>query len=281
MAYSNFKVQGFTHGTQNMLPDEIIDTDASSGSLDWITVDGSVELARGRALLGQDGTQGGIYVDIIAPKKDGTSVKFRKTDTKIQYLNGSTWTDVITGLTAAADYTFASYISLAGAYVYIGGVDGLYKIATANPASYKNMYDTAKNYKGFILINDQRMFLWNRSNDKPDKTGLYLSKIDPQRTNYTTVTNETLATGDGVTTTFTGTLTQATGTRFVFGLTLNTSPASVTATDDYVGVITGTGLTGTINYATGAYSLTFSSPLNTNNYILTRVIVQICFLPIK
>lgn len=259
MAYSSYTVQSYTHGTQNMLPAEVIDKDAASASINWITVDGHIELTRGRALVGQDGTSGGIFGDIIASKKDGTHVRFRKTNTKIQYFDGTNWQDIITGLTAGADYTFSNYISLAGSYVYASGVDGLYKIATANPASYKSMYVDGRNHKGFTIINDQRMFLWNRSDGTPDKTALYMSKIDPQGTNYTTVTGEVLGTGDGVQTTFTATLAQCTGTRFVFGISITTNPATVTSLDNYSGVITGTGVTGTINYATGAISLTFTT----------------------
>lgn len=259
MAMKEFKTSGFVSGVQNKLPTEKIAQDAASTSLGWITEDGNIFLSYGRQLVGSDGPQGGIFGEIFAPKKDGTRVHFRKANTKIQYFNGTTWVDVITGLTAGSNYTFAPYISLAGAYVYCFGPDGLYKIATANPGSYKDMFDEAKNYKGFAIINQQRTILWNRSNGNVDKMGLYLSKIDPQGTNYSTVTNEVVGTGDGTTTTFTGTLAQATGKRFVFGCTLSMSDASITGNDSYVGTITGTGVTGTINYATGAYSLTFTT----------------------
>lgn len=259
MAMKEFKTSGYTSGIQNKLPTEKIAQDAASTSSGWITEDGNIFLSYGRAILGTDGPQGGIFGQIFAPKKDGTKVHFRKSNTKIQYYNGTTWVDVITGLTAGADYTFAPYISLAGAYLYCFGPDGLYKIATANPSSYKDMFDEAKNYKGSAIINEQRTLLWNRSNGNVDKMGIYLSKIDPQGTNYTTVTNEIVGTGDGVTKTFTGTLAQATGKRFVFGCTLSMSDASITGNDSYVGTITGTGVTGTINYATGAYSLTFTT----------------------
>lgn len=53
-------------------------------------------------------------------KADGTVVQFRKINTKIQYYNTTTllWVDVVTGLTASAEYTFARYQSLAGAFIY-------------------------------------------------------------------------------------------------------------------------------------------------------------------
>lgn len=261
-----FKTIGFVSGTQNKIPSENIAQDAASSSLNWVTKNGILELIGGRQEVGTEGALGGIFGQIWAPKKDGTSVHIRKTNTKIQYWNGTAWTDIVTGLTAGAMYTFSSYISLAGAYVYASGVDGLYKIATANPGSYKDMFDNAKNYKGYSIINDQRMFLWNRSNGTVDKTGLYLSKIDPQGTNYTTVTAEVL--GASGSTTYTGTLAQATGKRFVFGLTVSgTTGAGVeTFTDNYVGGLVGNlGGTGTINYATGAYSVTFNGAVTSGN----------------
>lgn len=261
-----FKTIGYISGTQNRIPAENIAQDAASSSISWITKNGILELAGGRQAIGTEGAIGGVFGQIWAPKKDGTRVHFRKTNTKIQYWNGTAWADIITGLTAGSTYTFSSYISLAGAYLYASGVDGLYKIATANPGSYKDMFDNAKNYKGYSIINDQRMFLWNRSNGTVDKTGLYLSKIDPQGTNYSTVTGEVL--GASGSTTYSGTLAQATGKRFVFGLTISgTTGAGVeTFTDNYTGTLTGNlGGTGTINYATGAYSVTFNGAVTSGN----------------
>lgn len=255
-----FKTIGYVSGTQTKIPSENIAQDAASDALNWITFDGHLELARGRQAIGAMGALGGIFGEIFAPKVDGTKVHFRKTKNKIQYFDGSAWQDIITGLTDDSSYTFALYNSLAGAYVLAGGPDGFYKIATANPGSFKNMYVDGTNHKGYIIINEQRTFLWSRFDGTPDKTALYLSKIDPQGTNYTTVTNEVIATGDGVTTHFTGTLAAATGKRFVFGVNINMNPTGIVGTDNFVGVITGAGITGTINYATGAYVLDFTVP---------------------
>jgi hypothetical protein len=60
---------------------------------------------------------------------------------------------------------------------------------------------------------------------------------------------------------FTGTLAfkGTTPTATCHALALNTNPSSVTATDNFLGVISGTGVTGTINYTTGAFSLTFTT----------------------
>lgn len=260
-----FKTKGYISGIQNKLPKEDIKQDAGSDALNWLALDGVLELARGRALVGSAGAIGGVYGEIFAPKRDGTKVHFRKINTKIQYYNGSTWTDVITGLTSGSNYTFSSYISQMGAYVYACGTDGLYKIATANPASYKDMYDSTKNYRGFAIINDQRMFMWNTTKPNVDKTAIYLSKIDPQGTNYTTVTNEVL--GASGSTTYTGTLSAVTGKRFCrVSSIVGTTTTTETFTDNGSGILTSDkGGTGTINYATGAYSVTFSATVTSGN----------------
>lgn len=72
----------------------------------------------------------------------------------------------------------------------------------------------------------------------------------------TSVTNESLGTGNGSTVTFSGTLAH-------FPLrpgTFSVTAGSVTGTDKSYGTITGAGISsGTINYKTGAYSVTFST----------------------
>lgn len=264
----DFKTQLYNSGIQNKVDSELIAQDAASDSLSWITEDGRIQLARGRQEEGTDASVavGGIYGEIFAPQNDGGSVHFRKKNTKIQYNLAGVWTDIVTGLTDASLYFFAPYASLAGNFVYIGGPDGLYKIHTSFPGTAKNMYDATKNHKGFILINESRMFLWNRFDLPTDKTALYLSKIDPQGTNYTTVTNENL--GSSGSTTYTGTLAAISATRFVFGLNITgTTGAGVeTFTDNNNGVLTGNlGGTGTINYATGAYSVTFNGAVTSGN----------------
>lgn len=264
----DFKTQLYNSGIQNKVDSELIAQDAASDSLSWITEDGRIQLARGRQEEGTDASVavGGIYGEIFAPQNDGGSVHFRKKNTKIQYNLAGVWTDIVTGLTDASLYFFAPYASLAGNFVYIGGPDGLYKIHTSFPGTAKNMYDATKNHKGFILINESRMFLWNRFDLPTDKTALYLSKIDPQGTNYTTITNEVL--GASGATTYTGTLAAISATRFVFGLNITgtTGTGVETFTDNNNGVLTGNlGGTGTINYATGAYSVTFHAVTTAGN----------------
>jgi hypothetical protein len=261
MATRSQSVNAFISGTHNLLDEELVPKDAATDSLNWITKDGRIELVYGRQLVGAEGLTGKSYGEHTAYKVDGTEVRFRKAGTKVQYLNGTTWTDCITGLTAS-DVTFSNYTSLAGAFVFITSPDdGIYKIVTANPTDEINLYDSTKNFKGYSIIDKGRMLMWNTPTDK---TGLYGSYIDAQNsTVYTTVTGEALAD------VATGTLAFKAGNakRNCFGVTITDTSSGEVFTDNYNGVLTGSlGSTGTINYATGAFTISGQSGAGTASY---------------
>lgn len=249
MAVTKQRIEKFVSGTQNLLPDEEIAQDAAKASLNWLTRDGRIELIFGRQTIGGSGAAGKNYAEHTAFRADGTKVRFRKVDGSIQVLVGSVWTNVITGLTVNADYVCSNYQSLAGAFVFFFGVDGIYKVATANPTSYASMYDASKNFKGYGFIDKARTILWGR---KEDPTGLYGSYIDAQNgTVYTTVAGEATAS-------LGGTLAFKAGgsKRTAFGVTITLTGTGEVYTDNFNGVLTGSlGGTGTINYMTGAYTL--------------------------
>ena len=258
-------IEGFTSGTHNLISDELIPNDAASESLGWLTTDGKIELMYGRKALGAEGASGKVWAQHTAFKTDGSSVFFRKiwdgTEGKIQYLNGTTWTDVITGL-ANADVTFTNYSSLSGNYVYIGGPeDGLFKIVTANPGSYADVYNSAKNFKGYLFIDRGRAIMWNTTTDS---TGLYGSYIDAQDGDvYTTVASES------ITDVASGTLAFKAGgaTRTCFGVQITDTSSGEVFTDNYDGTLTGdAGGTGTINYMTGAFTITGQTGAGTADY---------------
>lgn len=233
----NSELKYFTSGAHNLLDDTLIPSDAASDEKNWFTQDGRIKLVGGRIPVNAEGLTGSITGEIFGFKVDGSTVHWRKAGTKIQYDNGSSWVDVITGLTAGADYSFTNYSSLAGAFTFAFGADGIFKMNNANPGSYISMYDSTKNFKGRAFINKGRAILWNRVEDK---TGIYGSHIDPQNsTVYTSVGNESIgSTGDGSTKTFTSTLAfkAAGATRNAFAVTVRAI----------------TGATKTINAATQA-----------------------------
>lgn len=245
----------YDKGVHNLLDSEKIHDTASKDEENFITRDGKVVLVGGREVVGADGAVGEVTGLHKGYKVDGTTVLYRKIGTKIQYLNGTTWTDTITGLTSDAEYTFANYSSVAGSFTFVGGVDGLWKIVNSHPASAVDVYNASKNFKGHIAIDSGRMFLWNRAEDK---TGLYGSYVDAQdSTVYTTVSGESI--GIAGSTNYTGTLVFKGGgsRRTCFGVSF--TDGVETFTDNYDGTLTGSaGGTGTVNYATGAYDITFN-----------------------
>ena len=258
-------IKQFVSGTHNLMDNEVIPNDAASDSINWTTKDGVIALSYGRFLVGQLGASGQVQNQGTGYKTNGGKIQYRKKGTVIQYLNGSTWTDVITGLNATHDYVFSNYTSLAGSFTFALGRGGLFKMHNANPGSFIDMYDATKNFKAKGIIDKARMLIWDIENDP---TGLRGSYIDSQSGSvYTTVTNEAGATANGVLTTFSGVLAfkGSNPKSNCFGVSLNMNPSGITATDDFNGVISGTGVTGTINYITGAWTLTFAvAPLNTH-----------------
>ena len=253
-------VSAFQSGVHNNLDKELIPNDAASDALGWITTEGRIELMYGRQAIGGEGSAGRVIAQHIGYKTDGTAVQFRKiwtgSDGVVQYLNGSTWTNVITGLPNSI-VTFTNYASLSGNYVYIGGPqDGLFKIVTANPGSYADVYDSTKNFKGYNFIDRGRMILWSAENDE---SGLYGSHIDSQDSDvYTTVSSEAI--GSSGSTNYTGTLAFKSGgsTRSCFGVTF--TDGTTTLTVGYDGNVNADSAgSGTVNFMTGVYDITFDS----------------------
>ena len=258
-------ITAFVSGTHNQISDELIPRDAASESLGWLTTDGRIELMYGRTPQGAAGATGRVIEKHTGNKTDGTAVFFRKiwdgTEGKVQYLNGSTWTDIITGL-PNSEITFTNYSSLAGNFVYLGGPeDGLFKIVTANPGSYADVYSSTKNFKGYFFIDRARSIMWGTKNDS---TGLYGSYIDAQDSDvYTTVASE------AITDVASGTLAfkAAGATRTCFGVQITDTSSGEVFTDNYDGTLTGDdGNTGTINYMTGAFTITGQSGAGTADY---------------
>lgn len=257
----NYKTKAYSKGIHNLFSDEIIPSDALSQAQGWITKDGTLELARGRVLQGDVGGVGSVSDTHTGYTVNGTPVFFKKSGTTVKTLVGSTWTDVITGLTEDAPTSFSNYSSLAGTFVYIFSTDGIYKIMTANPTSYTSLYDAAKNFKGVAFIDKGRSILWGRTKDK---TGLYGSWIDAQNsTTYTAVT------GEAITDVASGTLAFKAGgaTRTCFAVSITDTSSSEVFTDNYDGTLTGSaGSTGTINYTTGDFTITGQSGAGTATY---------------
>ena len=257
------EIRNFEKGVINNLEQQSIPDGAASDSLNWLTLGDRIELTGGYTLLGTEVTGTGRISGLkVATRADGTKQIFRTRGKKLEYYNLTTldWSEAGSdqlGTTAdGEDICFTEYVSLAGNQTWFSSPNSsLYKIMTANPANPVDQYLSTKNYKSFIKVVLNWLYFWNT---RTDKTGIYRSYIDNRQ--YTTVTNENIGTGTGAQTTFIATLAFKGGgsRRTCFGVTA--TDGTETFSDNYSGTLTGSlGGTGTINYATGAISVTFNS----------------------
>ncbi len=249
----NSELKFFNSGTQNLLDDTLIAADAASASKNWYTQDGRLKLVPGRVPIGTEGALGKNTGQKFGYKTDGTLVHYAKLGTVIQYFDGSDWQDCVTGLTENADYFMANYSSLAGAFTFFIGPDGIWMVNNGVPGSSQALYKSTVNFKfAGGLINQGRMIAWGRVEDK---TGLYGSFIDAQNsTVYNTVTAETTSASPS-------TLGFKSGNPYAncFGVVITLDSSGEKFTDNYLGVLVGDmGGTGTIDYITGDFTLSVS-----------------------
>ena len=271
-----------------MIPDFIIDTfrginttikdlkvlkpGFSPDSKNWITSKekDSISLRRGYARLGLTEVTGsgkitGLGVGI---RYNGVEIPFFSYLRKIKYYDVATDDNIEVGTNllptgaSGEDVWFQAYQSLAGSFVYFGSPNSsVYKVPTANPASAVDQLVASYRF-GVFHIGQNRSFAGQRKGTtagNEDKTGLFLSYIDKSLlSSFTQVTGESYGTGDGTTKTFAKTLTAITGVRTA--MYPSVTDGTETFIDDRNGNMVGNlGGTGTINYATGAMSVTFNT----------------------
>lgn len=255
-------VKIFKEGTIDSLEARAIPRGAASRSLNWLTMGDHIELRRGFSFMGDTSQQSGTG-KVTGLKKCTNAaqveVLFYTYGQKCKYYDEATdeFIEVGSDLLGAAadgeDISLEEYVTNAGNQMWLNSPNcaGFFKIMTANPGSAKDHYDSSKNYKGHIKIDTNACFLWGRTSDK---TGVYRSYID--ELNSTTVTAEAIGASGSLT--YTGTLAAIAAKRTVFAVTF--TDGTETFSDNYDGTLTGSlGGTGTINYTTGAYSITFNS----------------------
>ena len=261
----------FKYGVIDSIEARSIPRGASSSSLNWQHKGDHIELRRGAKFLGESsvntgsGRASGIKKVIDAA---GIEQLFASYGKKVKHFNRTTeeWeengsdllgSDIVDANGISKDTVFfAEYVSPAGNQLWVSSPHavGLFKMMVANPTSAaKDMYSSAVNFLGHIKIDLSRMLLWRR---KESPSSIYGSYIDDQ--GYTTVAAEVLGTGDGVTLTFTDTAAAISSVRTIFAIAIKVNGTQV-AVDDYNGVITGTGITGTVNYITGEISVTWTA----------------------
>ena len=251
------RIQNFDKGLVTQLEAQSIPEQAASASLNWLTLGDRIELSGGYTIIGTENTGTGKITGLhVAEKVDGSLLPIRTHGKKVEYYT-TDWvesgTDVLTTAADGEDVAITSYTSLAGYQAWISSPNsGFFKMMLANPGSIKDLYSSAKNFKGYIKSANQSIYCWYRLNNK---NYLYRSYKDLQNTTvYTTVTAEAI--GSSGSTTYSGTLAAISGVKTCFNIVF--TDGTQTMTDNKNGGFTGDG-TGTINYATGAYSITFNS----------------------
>ena len=265
----NTEIKIWLHGLINRISAEKIPADAASDSQNFLTEGDRISLRRGMALVGTENVGASkITGEHIAYKRDGTQLHLRSRAAKVEYYDETTddWVEVgsnILGTAASGeDVSFANYDSPAGAQCWFSSPNsGLFKMMVANPGSAEDNFDGTKNYKGKLRIKLNRMSMWGTKVSgytSANTTSLFDSYIDART--YTTVTAQAVAD------VATGTLTDVTGIRTCFGVSITHTASGEIFTDNYNGVLTGSlGGTGTINYTTGAFT-TSASGAGTSTY---------------
>ncbi|MES2225000.1 MAG: hypothetical protein V4478_03360 [Patescibacteria group bacterium] len=269
----NRLVETYKYGVISTLEPITIPPGAAQDSLNWLTMGDHIELRRGFEYIGTESVNEGVGKATGLRKvvlASGAERIFGSYGKKAKYFDDVTtneWveigTDILGNNVVDADgigkesVSFEEYVGLAGNQLFINStnIGGYYKVMVANPTDYTNMYDSAKNKKGLIKIDNNRTLLWQTLKDQ---TGLNGSYIDTQA--YVTVASESIGTGDGAAVTFTGTLAfrAANPVNTAFGISV--TDGVETFTDDFNGILIGSlGGTGTINYTTGAISVTFAT----------------------
>lgn len=174
----------------------------------------------------------------IGSKIDGTEIPFFTHDRKVKYFDATTGdfievkVDSLPLEASGEDISIEPYNNIAGSFIYISSPhSSVYKIPVANPGSIVDQQ--SKTFKGYFKIKQNRMFMWNILNATTgffDRTGLSLSYIDKTTySQYPTVSNESLGTGDGVTKAYSGTLAgRSSGAMTVFNIKINAGGAIAT-----------------------------------------------------
>ncbi len=267
-------IKNFNKGLFTRLENESIPLGAASDSNNWQSLGDRIELRRGQILMGSDVTGSGRVTGLMVGSQfDGTQIPFRTRDSKIEYYDTVTsdWiesgSDRLGAPALGEDVAIEQYHSLAGAFAYFSSKNsGIYKIPIANPGSVVDLASTT--FRGKIRIKQNRTFLWDRKDSDGgfDTTGLYGSYIDKDElSDFTAVTSETGFTGavDSANKTYTKAALAFKGgdakrTCMYVSVYATTGAGVETFRDSRNGtLVSNFGGTGTINYATGAVSVTF------------------------
>lgn len=257
------------YGLVNAIDSDKLKAGVVVDGLNWLITTDKLELRRGMRTLGSDAGAGQITGLRVGRKIDGNDLLFKTRARKIEYYDETImdWIEIGTDSLPVAsdgeDIALEPYTSLAGYAMYLSSPhSSIYKIMLANPGSLIDMSSTS--FRGKIRIRNGGMMLWDRlgSTGGKDKSGLYRGKLDKDAySDFTLVSAEAIA-GSGATRSGTLAFKASGAKRSCFNVTF--TDGTETFNDNFDGTLTGSaGGTGTINYATGEYSITFAAPATT------------------
>lgn len=249
----------FKYGIINKIPVNKTPDGSAYDSLNWLTLKGRIELARGYTPLGTEIAAAGRVTGLkTGIRADGLNVAFKTYGKKVAYYNDTVgdWTEigldllgsgVVNSAGVAEDISLDFFEPVAGKQMWINSPHaGPFKIMIVNPGDAISMYDASYNYKGYIRIYDNQAYLFNI--DAFDLTTVRTSYIEVRgRADYTQVVAESVTNGAA--------LSVKAGHPKASFLDISGTGGAETFTEDLNGKLVGSaGGTGTINYATGVIS---------------------------
>jgi len=258
MAYKEKEVTLFKNGIINELDAETLPPGSASDSDNFLSLGDKLELARGQMQLGDSETDSG-HVDGIGAGTDveGNEYLYKYFKGKIRRYNsvGALWGDVVDfGSANAEDMTFSLGRTPAGAFLWASSPNtGLVRMNMANPDSYIDFYGAAADvWRGYCKIKSNALWMWQVNEFGAVFWRSHLGDDYP----YTAITLESYGTGSPPQKTFAHTTAQP----HVVGRSVVITDSVENFTDNGNGVLTGDkGGSGTINYVTGACSITFNT----------------------
>jgi len=240
-------------------------------SLNWLTGPNKdhIELRMGMSLVGKTRIDGlgkitGLNVGV---DNSGKQIPFYTYLSKIKYYDSADddtheiGTDILGAAASGEDIAIEPYANIVGAWMYFSSPNSsIFKLNLANIA---NLLDLQTDIRGLFKIDQSRSFFWNIKNknkitNKNSPVASYVDKVDYSE--YTNVASENYGSGDGTTKTFTHTLAQIPGADYQTAFSVSVTDGTETFYDDLNGNLAGSlGGTGTVNYITGAVSVTFNT----------------------
>ena len=253
---SDFVVSSFGGLNTSLKNLDAMTPGTSPDSLNWMTgaaeKDGKyygdhIELRRGTAFL--NGSDSGSSTPVsgltVGIKQDGTQVPFFTSGRKLFYYDITTNTyiesgsDLLPDSAINDDVSVLSYQSFSGNQILLSSPNSsIYKVMVTNPINPINL--NSLEYRGYISANQSRLMLWNRKGltSGNNINDLFVSAVDgsqvsymagPNNAPYTYKTGVIGATADGVTKTFTGTITKDLAIQTLFTVSIVAPIATPTA----------------------------------------------------